>query len=718
MKFLNFLKNQKVKKIGIGLLISFIVLLLEFFVFNYRAFPGRGEKLLISNADVQVNYASLVVDDSYTEPTYRINSTTYPSFKITFAEEKDIRTVAPQIEFLNKDIYRFEMSVTGYYTSPSGTQVVIEPYRNIESIKGLDYSRYYETEFNHPVNQLVITFRAIDKTSTIRDLLFTFKGFELNYKIPFHFSAFRFFGLTGLGLGVYALVLLFLHERKKFKEQPKRSIKQIILDVVIYALPVIAIIVIYAFYGNFMRPFASPDSGTQLSKELVDAFLKGHVHLDTEPSEQLLALANPYDPKSRVGISYLWDHLLFNGKYYSYYGITPVFLVFLPFKALFNYYLSDAYAVLAFTVVGLVFLALSYETLIKQINLKNKVPLYLKYTLFLIVTIGSGACFQVVRPYFYEASTSCAFMCAMVALFHFLKSGILFKNPEKKCFYYHLVFSSLWMSLAVLARATFALYAVAHVVYIAYFFITNRKELVAKQKVLFFVCSLTPYVVFGLVQCIYNYLRFKSIFDFGIEYSLTIADFKHMPFHFGNVLTSIFHFMFNTGAAKEYPFFVNANTLTFGGAFYYYESGATVGLFARIPMLFGIFVLPFFISTTKQERLRRLLLGWFPCVLLPFIQVALTWQSGYATRYYTDFTWPMLIFMAVIYLMFFDERAQSDKAQSGVLVFMSASLLIALLYTSGTLLVYVPYVTQSYGTPYYSFTNFYYRLGRLLSFWR
>lgn len=718
MKFLNFLKNAKVKKIGIGLLISFIVLLLEVFVFNYRAFPGRGEKLFLNNTDVQVNYASLVEGDSYSEKTYEINGTSYPFLRIIFSEEKDIRTVAPQIEFVEPDIYRFEMSVTGYYTAPNGTRVTIDSYRNIDCVKGLNYSRYFETEFNHPVDQLNITFKAIDKTSSIKNLHFIFKGIEFNYKIPFYFSAFRFFGITGLGLGVYSIVLLFLHERKKLAEQPKRSIKQIILDVIVYALPVIGVIVIYAFYGNFMRPFASLDYGTQLSKELVDAFLKGHVHLDMVPSEELLALANPYDPKARVGISYYWDHLLFNGKYYSYYGITPVFLVFLPFKVIFNYYLSDAYAVLAFTVIGLIFLALSYETLIKQISLKNKVPLYLKYTLFLIVAIGSGACFQVVRPYFYECSTSCAFMCAMVALFHFMKSGILFKNPEKKYFYYHLVFSSLWMSLAVLARATFALYAIAHVVYIAYFFIKNHKELATKQKVLFFVCSLTPYVIFGSIQCVYNYLRFKSIFDFGIEYSLTIADFKHMPFHFGNVLTSFFHFLFNPGTPKEFPFFINYNTLTFGGAYYYYESGATVGLFARIPMLFGIFVLPFFITSTKKERLTRLLLGWFPCVILPFIQVGLTWQSGYATRYYTDFTWPMLLFMVVIYLKFFDEKAQSEKGQKGVLVFMSASLLIAFLYTSGTLLVYVPYITQSYGTPHYQFTNFYYRLGRLLSFWR
>lgn len=717
MKVLEFLKNQKVKRVGIGFIIAFIILLLELFVFNYRAYSPQGSNFTVSTSNVQVSYAALVDDESASKPTYRITSNTYPSFKISFDEEKDIRTVAPLIDFTSEDIYRYEMSVTGYYVD-NGKNITIEPYRTIEYIRGLEISRYYQTEFNHPVSQLEITFKAIDHTDSIYNQQFTFEGFELNYKVPFHFSAFRFLGLNFLALGTYGIVLLFINRKKEATDQPKKPLKQRILDFVIYALPIIGVTIIYALYANFMREFSSANSGTQLSKELVDAFLKGHVYLDAVPSDELLALPNPYDRAARNGVSYLWDHLLYNGKYYSYYGITPVFMLFLPFKVIFNRYLADAYVVLLFTIIGLVFMALSFETLVNQISLKRKIPLYLKYTLYLILAIGSGACFQVVRPYFYEVATSCAFMCAMIALFHFLKSGVLYPNPEKKYFYYHLVFSSLWVSLAVLARATFALYAIAHLIYLGYYFIKNRKEMVKKQIVLFFVLALAPYAVFGSIQCAYNYMRFGSIFDFGIQYSLTIADFMHMPFHFGNVLTSIFHFFFNPGVTMEYPFFMKGNTLTFGAAYYYYETGATIGLFARIPLLFSIFVLPFFIASTKKERLLRLLLGWFPCVIIPLIQVILTWQSGYATRYYTDFSWPILLFMIVLWLKFYDERVQSEHGELGVLVIMCASVLLGFIYTSGTILVYIPCITHYYGNAQPAFTNFYYRLGRLLSFWR
>ena len=53
-----------------------------------------------------------------------------------------------------------------------------------------------------------------------------------------------------------------------------------------------------------------------------DAFRAGQTHLLIEPSEELLAMENPYDwsARSALGVSAKWDHLLFDGKYYSYYG--------------------------------------------------------------------------------------------------------------------------------------------------------------------------------------------------------------------------------------------------------------------------------------------------------------------------------------------------------------------------------------------------------------
>lgn len=97
-------------------------------------------------------------------------------------------------------------------------------------------------------------------------------------------------------------------------------------------------------------------TGNQMTKELVDAFRAGQLHLPEEPTEGLLSLENPYDwsQRSALGGRILWDHLLYNGHYYSYYGIAPVFLLFLPYNLLTGFYFPSHFAVLLFGVAGIV----------------------------------------------------------------------------------------------------------------------------------------------------------------------------------------------------------------------------------------------------------------------------------------------------------------------------------------------------------------------------
>ena len=712
---LEILKKKAVKRSLIGLLLSFIILVLEIFVFNYRAFPNRGESFSISASETTISSTSLVENQDY-----EITEKRFPIVTITFDEEKEINSIAPFIDFEDPLVYRYEISVTGYYYS-NERKVSVNTNSYLE-FNEEEWTRYYLPEFNHPVKQIELKFISIGNfnVDTIKGLKFTFNNITFNEKIPFHFSLLRFFGLNLIVGGVYLLSLLFADRVKKTVEgiQGPNKILKLLLNIVVYSLPIIGAILIYAFYGNFAHTFASIDTGTQISKELVDAFMKGHVYLDEQPSEALLALSNPYDPNARSGIWYLWDHLLYGDKYYSYYGIAPVFLLFLPFRLIFGKYLYDAYGVLLFTIVGLVFMALSYEAFIKNMKLKHEFPLAIKYILYLILALGSGALFQVIRPYFYEVSTSAAYMCMMIGLFHMIKSGIFIENEQKKYFYYHLAFASLWIALAVLSRATMALYAAVHVGYLIYYFIRNMKTMNKKQIILFFTLSLVPYVIFGSIQVIYNYLRFGSLFDFGIQYSLTIADFKNMPFHFGNVLTSLYNFLLAPASVGTNPFFVWGNCSRFGSAYYFFETGATIGLFYRMPIIFVLCVLPFLLKYSKKERIEHIFTRWLPCVIIPVIQVAITWQSGYAIRYYSDFSWPILMFAIFTLIRFYDENIQNEGAEKVTFVILIIHLVFSFLITFTMIGIYVPMLTHYNGTNHPAYTARYYRYGRELTFWR
>lgn len=68
---------------------------------------------------------------------------------------------------------------------------------------------------------------------------------------------------------------------------------------------------------------------------LAESFLEGHLYIDYDDIDpKLLALDNPYDPDAReaADVSFHWDHAFYNGRYYMYFGVVPVFLLFLPYR--------------------------------------------------------------------------------------------------------------------------------------------------------------------------------------------------------------------------------------------------------------------------------------------------------------------------------------------------------------------------------------------------
>ena len=690
------------------------VLILECTAFNYRAYPNRGEisdypasGLIMHNAD------DTGVKDDNGKEKYQISENNKPYIYLEFEEQKMVNTVYVDFDFYSNDQYRYAFNIRGWYHEESRLCSVDSSYE-LEVIPGDEYTKYFLTDFNHAVDRLQISLVSVGNYGDkVAGLEFGFGGIGINHKMPFHFSLARVLLLSATSGAICLLAFLFIDR----KEIIKKPLRYIIADIFVYALPIIVLVMIFAFYGNFTYKLASATDGTQISKELVDAFMKGHLYLDAEPSESLKALSNPYDYNLRWGVDFLWDHLYYNGKYYSYYGIAPVFLLFLPFRLIFGKYLYDAYGVLLFSIISLIFMALTYENMLKLLYKDKPVPRAIKYPLYWLLALGCGILFNVERPYFYEVSTSAAFMCMMIMLYHLTQGGILFNKEDKKYFYYHLFFASLWCALGVLSRATMALYALCHLIYLGFYYYKHHQEMDKKANILFFALSLSPYLFFGLIQGIYNYLRFGSFLDFGIEYSLTIADFKNMPFHFGNVITSVYNFLFGLPVPTSTYFFMYGSNLHFGSGFYYFETYSSVGLFFRMPILWLIFVLPFINPASGKERLKNLVLRWLPCVIIPFIQVCITWQSGYATRYFSDFAWP-LSFFAVLLIIKQYQLTESERAQKGWFIFLVANILFSSFVTFDVILVYVPMLTHHYGEVHYAYTRYYYHLGHELVFWR
>lgn len=98
------------------------------------------------------------------------------------------------------------------------------------------------------------------------------------------------------------------------------------------------------------RPIGPPQ--TDYYNRLVHGILKGHLYLDTPVEARLLALPNAYDFTQRQSIPHLHDASLFHGRYYIYFGVTPLALLLLPFTWLTGHDLPIGYAVWLFVAAG------------------------------------------------------------------------------------------------------------------------------------------------------------------------------------------------------------------------------------------------------------------------------------------------------------------------------------------------------------------------------
>ena len=114
-----------------------------------------------------------------------------------------------------------------------------------------------------------------------------------------------------------------------------------------------------------------------------DALMKGQLHLDVEPSEELAMLENPYDPAEREGIEYIWDRAYYDGKYYSYFGMAPIFTVYFPYYLVTGNMPAENTVTTVFAIMTALFFSLAAVKWASMYTKKLPVPL------LCIGTIGS-----------------------------------------------------------------------------------------------------------------------------------------------------------------------------------------------------------------------------------------------------------------------------------------------------------------------------------------
>ena len=490
---------------------------------------------------------------------------------------------------------------------------------------------------------------------------FYVKNVILNTNAPITISWLRFLLIVLVGSLLYAV----MKERRLQKSLGECKIVGVSSAVIITAVAVILALgaTKYKLGDTKIKDLLKQKTGNQMSQELVEAFEKHSTSLLDNPSQSLLDFDNPYDRAYREssGIDAKWDHVYYNGKYYSYYGIAPVILLFLPYHLITGYFLADAVAILIFAAIGIIGLTFAFTQFVKK--LFPKLPCGIYIISLIILQMVSGIWFSIGRPSFYETAISAGFAFLTWAVYFLLSANIFGKG---KISFAKTAAASLLFAAAVLSRPTLVLYCICAAIFMIAAMpktcvktADGKQKLFCRSSVSYLCCAIVPMACLGLIQMWYNFNRFGSPFEFGIQYSLTVNNFTKAQFHPQLSLIALYNYLFNPPVISPvYPIVSTKFSQLGVGGFFYSDvvcTGNTSGLFFLALPMFAYFVSGRALKTIsdKKTRIRSAIFTALPCIVVPFIIIASVWESGYAVRYMADFSWQSLLgAYAVLFLIY------------------------------------------------------------------
>ena len=298
---------------------------------------------------------------------------------------------------------------------------------------------------------------------------------------------------------------------------------------------------------------------------LADSILDGHLYIDYDDIDpRLLEMENPYDFMGRQsqGIDYHFDHAFYNGHYYMYFGVVPVFLVFIPFKLLLGRTLVTYHATQLFVMLSAIAFFILFFKMAKRFFPKMNIASFILSTIAIIL-ITVGYCVQAPALYCTAISGGICLELWSILLFYL---GVF----EVKKEWLQVVLCTLAALAGALAFGCRPPVALANLIAIpmAVYYAKNNKD---KHLVRNFIIIAIPYLIVGGLLMAYNYARFENPFEFGQSYQLTTYDqtsytnfwsridiFRDIDGLFENFITpgkisSVFPFINYGGVLITYP---------------------------------------------------------------------------------------------------------------------------------------------------------------------
>lgn len=438
-----------------------------------------------------------------------------------------------------------------------------------------------------------------------------------------------------------------------------------------------------------------------------DAWQHGQVHLRSGVDPLLLELENPYDYGARDhgGVNYEWDKAFYNGKYYSYFGISPVIFVYYPMYLLTGKIPNMAMATLFFALPSMIFLFALVLTVVRKYCKRPNLLLLLCGLAAAAAASGIYLCVNSADRYFLVVTAGICF------LYLFLWLGLeatMAKRQLSRCLL--LAGCGLAITAAVLSRPTMALYAVLLVP--PFWQFIRRKKFNVRQKFAAVASFAVPLMIGAAATMAYNAVRFDSPFEFGSAYQLTVSNTAANQVRLADFPAAMVqYFLAPVSFGGVFPF-INQAFVTFANTshFVYNTAGFGAFLFLCIPLAYLTVGAVTSKKLCKPEKRWVFRLAFLTPVVMAFLDYCL---AGYVPRYLCDILSVLAVFSVAV-LLEAQRHLRTVPIAGGV--FSRAATVSMLL--APVFLIAVLLADGEHFTMWQTYPDLYFELRDLIVFWR
>ncbi len=352
---------------------------------------------------------------------------------------------------------------------------------------------------------------------------------------------------------------------------------------------------------------------------MAEAILDGRIEIVYDEVDELTQLENPYDPVEReaAGVNYHWDHAYYKGHYYMYFGVVPVFLLFLPYRILTGSPLTTYHATQIFVALTIAGFFVLFHFLAKRF-FKN-LPYFVYLALASAFSVMS-VWYATAAPALYCTAITGGIALEIWSLYFFIRAVWGETRENRQIFLAGI--GALLGALVFGCRPTIGLANIAVIPMLAEF-LKQRKfswKLLGKLAL-----AALPYLLVAIALMLYNYARFENPFEFGQSYQLTEAD--QTQYSSAMDLNTLLHTIYQT-----LRYF-------FGRGILYdtFPFLSTAGVFYNFPILLlcAAMLIPSVFKTLRSTKFLPLLLGLFvSAVIIAFMDIA--WTPYMQERYRMD----------------------------------------------------------------------------------